>query len=180
MTSNKYQNEHDERDAFVRLLMRHDRAIRAFLRSLLPSNNDVDDLMQEASVVAWRKFGELDSHDNFGRWLIGIARFEVLMLRRKKTRDRHVLTEEIEALIANEGVEELDLRQQQLMAVEDCVEKLPTDRKELVRRVYAAEDSMKAIASDIGKTPEAIYKLMSRLRQQLLGCIENSLSEARQ
>lgn len=180
MTANENEQNSSDRESFVRLLMRHDRALRAFLRSLLPSSIDVDEVMQEASVVAWKKFGELDSHDNFCRWMVGIARYEVLMLRRTKARDRVVLTDEIEQLIVDEGVEELGLRQQQLMALEGCVEKLPPDRRQLVQRVYSTKESMKTIAADIEKTPEALYKLLSRLRQQLQGCIESVISEAGQ
>ena len=41
-----------DREMFVRLLMRHDRVIRAFLRGLLPTATDVDEVMQEVSVIA--------------------------------------------------------------------------------------------------------------------------------
>ena len=62
------------REQFVRLLVRHDRAIRAWLRVLLPTLNDVDEVMQEVSVVAWRKFDQLDDPENFQRWVCVIAR----------------------------------------------------------------------------------------------------------
>ncbi len=108
----KYAKQPD-REQFVRLLMRHDRVVRAYLRSLLPTATDVDEVMQEISVVAWRKFGELDDPDNFRRWICVIARYEVLMHRRKKARDRIVLGREIEELLADEGLEELSLRERQ-------------------------------------------------------------------
>lgn len=167
-----------DRELFVRLLMRHDRAIRAFLRSLLPTATDVDEVMQEVSVVAWRKFGELDDPENFRRWACVIARYEVLMHRRKKARDRFALGEDIEQLIALEGLEELSLREQQLDALEGCLEKLPAERKQLVLRVYAAEHPMRTIAQQIGKTPDALYKLLSRVRRDLLQCVEHTLAEA--
>ena len=176
MTEN--HTEEPDRELFVRLLMRHDRAIRAFLRSLLPTATDVDEVMQEVSVVAWRKFDELDDADNFRRWACIIARYEVLMHRRKKARDRFVLGEEIEQLIAEEGLEELSVREQQLAALEGCLDKLPAERRQLVMRIYAAEDPMKTIAGQIGKTPAALYKLVNRLRRELLQCVERTLAEA--
>lgn len=163
-------------DMFVRLIMRHDRALRAYLRSLLPTTTDVDEVMQEVSVVAWRKFQELDDPENFRRWVCGIARYEVLMYRRKKARDRHVLSEDVEQLLADEGAEELGVRELQLGALEQCLNKLPSDRKQLVMRVYAAEQPMKAIAEQLGKTPEALYQILSRARRDLLSCVERRLA----
>jgi RNA polymerase sigma-70 factor (ECF subfamily) len=165
-----------DRDLFARLIMRHDRAVRSYLRSLLPTASDVDEVMQEVSVVAWRKFDELDDPGNFQRWVCVIARYEVLMHRRKKARDRLVLGEEVEQLLADEGLEELGLRQQQLDALERCLNKLPEDRKQLVMRIYAADQPMKTIARQIGKTPNAAYQILSRARRDLLTCVEQTLA----
>lgn len=167
------------REEFVRLLTRHDRVIRAFLRSLLPNFADVDEVMQEVSVATWRKFSSLDDSSNFCKWACGIARIQVLRYRRTKARDRIVLGEEIEQLIADEGVEELVERQEQLTALEGCVEQLPEERKRLVLEAYSGKRSMKTIADAAGKSPESIYQVLSRLRRQLLKCIEHSLAEAR-
>ena len=92
--------------------------------------------MQEVSVVGWRKFDELDHPDNFRAWACGIARYEVLMYRRKVARDRFVLSDELDQLVAEEGIEELGLRQQQLEALEGCLEKLPEERFLRVHRSY--------------------------------------------
>ena len=167
-----------DRELFVRLLMRHDRTIRAYLRSMLPTAQDVDEVMQDVSVAAWRKFDALDDPENFRAWAGVIARYEVLMYRRKKARDRLVLGEEIERLIADEGLEELSLRERQLEALEVCLGKLPEDRKHLVLRIYAAESPLKTIAEQVGKSPEAIYKVVSRVRRELLRCVERTLQGA--
>jgi len=177
MNSQNPKDNSADHEGFVRLLMQHDRTIRAFLRSMLPSGHDVDEVMQEVSVVAWRKFDQLDDAENFRRWVCVIARYEVLMYRRTKARDRLFLGEEIEQLIANEGLEELDQRESQLEALEACLKKLPTERRQLTIRVYESAQPMKYIAEQIGKTPEALYKLLSRTRRELLQCIQRSISE---
>ena len=175
---NEKHTKEPDRERFVRLLMRHDRVIRAYLRSFLQSATDVDEVMQEISVIAWRKFGELEDPDNFRRWICVIARYEVLMHRRKKARDRIVLGREIEELLADEGLEELSLREQQLEALEGCLDKLSRKRKQLVLHIYASEHPMRTIAEKIGKTPEALYKLLSRTRRELRQCVERTLGEA--
>ena len=167
-----------DRELFVRLLTKHDRVTRAFLRGFLPTSSEVDEVMQEVSVVAWRKFAELDAPDNFRRWVCVIARYEALMHRRKKARDRIVLGRDIEELVADEGLEELSLREQQLAALEGCLEKLPRERKDVVLSVYATDQSMKVVAEQIGKAPAALYKVLSRARRELRRCIERTLGEA--
>ena len=144
MNLNKSGVDEPDRELFVRLIMRHDRPIRAFLRGLLPTAADVDEVMQEVSVIAWRKFGQLDDPNDFRRWVCVIARYEVLMYRRKKARDRLVLGEEIEQLIAEEGLQELDLREQQLKALDHCIAKLPRERRELALAAYATERAERA------------------------------------
>ena len=177
MQASKAQFDEPDREQFVRLIVQHDRPIRAYLRGLLPTAEDVDEVMQEVSVVAWRKFDQLDDPNDFRRWVCVIARYEVLMHRRKKARDRLLLGDELERLIAEEGLEELELRAQQLDALEGCLKKLPKERRQLVLHVYAAEHPMKTIAEQIGKTPEALYQLLSRVRRQLLQCVERTLAE---
>ncbi|MBA2114108.1 hypothetical protein [Bremerella alba] len=75
--------------------------------------------------------------------------------RRVKARDRVVLEEDVEQLISDEGLEEPAAQQDQLRAFEGCVEKLPDQRRRLVLNACSGEQSMKAIASDTGKSPEA-------------------------
>ena len=180
ITENPKKQNPEHREQFVRLLVRNDRAIRAWLRSLLPTLDDVDEVMQEVSVVAWRKFDQLDDPENFRRWACVIARYEVLMYRRKKARDRIVLGQEVEKLIADEGLEELDRRERQLAALEACVAKLPEKRKSLVLRVYANRQSIKTLAVQLGKTPDALYKALSRTRLDLHECVKRSLAQENQ
>jgi RNA polymerase sigma-70 factor (ECF subfamily) len=78
--------------------------------------------------------------------------------------------------LADEGLEGLGLREQQLDALERCLNKLPDDRKQLVMRIYAADQPIKTIAKQIGKTPNAAYQILSRARRDLLTCVEQTLA----
>ena len=73
----KHADEPD-REPFTRLLMQPHRGTRTFLRSLLPTATDVDEVLQDAGVLAWRKHGELDSPDKLQRRVSVIARYEAL------------------------------------------------------------------------------------------------------
>jgi RNA polymerase sigma-70 factor (ECF subfamily) len=75
-------------EQFVRLLVAHEPHLRSFLRSLLPSWNDVEEAMQETSLTAWRKFDQFEPGSNFLAWTAAIARFEALKQRRTRSRER--------------------------------------------------------------------------------------------
>lgn len=44
---------------FVSLLTRHDQEIRRFVRSLVPSREGVDDVMQKRRLECWKKFSDV-------------------------------------------------------------------------------------------------------------------------
>ena len=99
------QNEPpDPHETFLRLWMRHEPELRAFVRSCCPKAQEVDDVMQEVSVAALRKFSTLDDHAAFGPWACLIARYELLSARRRFARDRLVLAEDVLELLADEGL----------------------------------------------------------------------------
>ena len=68
-------NDDERYEAFVRLLVEHEPRVRSFLRGLLPTWYEVEEVAQEASLVAWRKFDDFEQGTSFGGWLLTIARF---------------------------------------------------------------------------------------------------------
>ena len=158
-------------ERFVRLFAQYEPQVRSFVRAGLPSVHDANEVMQEVSVVAWRKFATLENNDGFGRWLCVIARFEILKYRRTKARDRLVLDEELLATIADEGEEELAIRACEIRNLQSCIEKLPEKHRHLVIQAYTQGQSKKALAAELGKSQEAMYQLLCRLRLALMNCI---------
>ena len=92
-----------DQGAFMRLLMRHEPALRAFARSLLPTWDLVDEVIQEASLTLWEKFDQLESESGFLPWAKVIVRFKCLSAIGKLGRDRHVFSEGVLELLADEA-----------------------------------------------------------------------------
>ena len=168
MASTDHQNA-----TFLRLLARHDPAIRAFIRATIPDETDVAEVMQNVSVIAWKKFSDLEEPEtDFGKWASVIARYEILKFRRGKARDRLVLDNDIVEKLVDEGVEEVSSRQHWIEALEYCLKKLPAARRELLLRAYHPDVSMKKLAAEMNKKPNALYQALSRLRLSLADCIQ--------
>ena len=66
-----------------------------YLRSLVRDQAAVDDLFQEAMVVAWRRLDECDLERPFGPWLRGIASRLVLAHYRKQKTAPMLLNESL-------------------------------------------------------------------------------------
>lgn len=178
------ENLNQENDAanphetFLRLWMKHEPELRAFVRACCPKAQEVDDVMQEVSVAALRKFSTLDDHSAFGAWACLIARYELLTARRRFARDRLVLSEDIVQMLADEGARELPLRQQQLRALDHCVEKLPRERRELALAAYAKGTTIRQIAAELKRTEGSLYQLLARIRKELHRCMQHSIEGA--
>ncbi|MEM7600137.1 MAG: sigma-70 family RNA polymerase sigma factor [Verrucomicrobiota bacterium] len=172
---NSSSNDDAYRD-FVRLFTQHEGGLRAFVRTLLPSWDDADEVMQAVSLVAWKKFDQFDPDTEFIRWAATIARFEVLNYRRTKARDRLVFDEEVIQLLAQEVEEEMVDQDAQRRALEGCLAKLPEQRRQLILRAHTPGQKMKPIANEVGVTPNALYKTIERIRLMLFRCIEQTLN----
>ena len=66
--SNQESDAPDPHETFLRLWMQHEPELRAFVRSCCPNAQEVDDVMQEVSVAALRKFSTLNDYAAFGPW----------------------------------------------------------------------------------------------------------------
>lgn len=168
------QHVHYER--FVRLLVEHEVRLRAFLRGLLPTWHDVEEVAQETSFVAWRKFAEFDECTNFCGWLLTIGRFEALKHRRRFARSRLVFAEDVWELLEQTSVASPP-REIRLDALEQCLERLPTAQRELVLMAHAPEVKINEVAQAANRSVEAVYKAIQRIRAALMDCITRSTAE---
>ncbi|MHC4996869.1 MAG: sigma-70 family RNA polymerase sigma factor [Planctomycetota bacterium] len=163
---------------FVRAYTRHEPALRGFVRSLLPTWDDTDEVMGEVSLVLWKKFETFDPETEFMRWAAVVARFEVLKYRRSKARNRLVFDEDVIKLLADDCAETLEIHNDERRALRSCLGKLPEHQRAMLMRVYTPGVTIKQMAEEIGKTPTAVYKLLARQRKSLYRCVSRSLNRA--
>jgi RNA polymerase sigma-70 factor (ECF subfamily) len=168
-------SERTEHDQFLRLYVEQEESLRGFVRSLVPTREDANEVMQEVAAVLWRKFDELATPDDFRRWAFGIARFEALGFRRDTARDRHVFDADVLNLLADDAeaaAESLDIEREVL---DECLGKLPEPQRKLVEAAYAREVKIEEMAAAMGRTAMSLYKALHRIRMTLMDCAERTL-----
>jgi len=166
----------DERyEAFVRLLVEHEPRVRSFLRGLLPTWHDVEEVTQEASLVAWRKFDDFEKGTSFGGWLLTIARFEALKCRRRVARSPLVFADDGWDLLAEESSRE-DVQQVHRRHLEPCLAELKPGQRDLLMKAHTSGVVMRELAVKSGKSEQAFYKVIQRLRAVVLDCVTKAIA----
>ncbi|QDU75410.1 RNA polymerase sigma factor [Bremerella volcania] len=161
---------------FVSEFACHEEAIRAYVRRLIPSRSDCDDILQEVAMVLWEKFDEFHEGGNFRSWAFGFARYKVLSWIRDNGRSRLVLDSDVVALIADESVEEDSYLEMQRLAFRSCFEKLPSHQRSLMANAYRPDMKIQEVAAESGRSTAGFYQWLYRMRQMLLECVQRQLA----
>lgn len=162
----------------MRLLMRHEPALRAYSRSILPSWNLVDEIIQESSLTIWEKFAQLENEDGFLPWAKVIVRFKCLSALGKLRRDQQIFSEGVLELLADEAEAfDVEEREQSMLALRSCLESFSKPHQELLLAPYSGNGQVTRLAGQANKSANSLYKLLGRLRVKLATCIESKLGQ---
>src|SRR5262249_60155117 len=88
-----------DREWFIDRVREHQARLRASIRALGVRAEAVDDIAQDALVLAWEKLPEFDRGGDFGAWVREIARRLVANERRKDARRNRLLAGEVTDLM---------------------------------------------------------------------------------
>ena len=161
---------------FLELFTRHQRSLVIYLSSLLPTQEAVDDVLQETSGVLWREFQNFEPGTNFRAWSFAVAFNQVRSWRKKQQRDRLLFSDEFIQSVSDEFVSEADHYDQRLQHLEKCVARLPDHHREIVKLRYMLQRRVEDLASVLGRTEDAVYRMLSRIRQTLHECIARAMT----
>jgi RNA polymerase sigma-70 factor (ECF subfamily) len=168
----------DRSKLFLRLFLQNERRVYAYILTLLPNRSDADDVLQEASLVMWDKFDENTPPDDFAAWGCRIAYFKVLECYKKSQRARvrfsqPLLDRMAESAIDASGVLQLDARRE---ALTHCIEKLNTRDRDLLSRRFTPGATTESTSIEVGRSVDAVYKALARVRRALFDCVEHTLA----
>ena len=154
--------------------------LRAYIRALGVRAEWVDDLAQEALLIALRRLDEFDRSGDFGGWVRQIARRLIANERRKETRRDIILSDHATDLLLEIHREstnpaELQERKEEIATLQECVSGLPKTSRELLQQRYFEDLSPGAIGSRLGLPSNQIRQTLLRLRRALLTCMERRL-----
>lgn len=167
------------KEEIVRLFMTHQRMLREFIVSLVPDANDVDDILQEVSVVVLAKSDPPQDLAKFPAWCRGVARNVILHHWRDRRKTfvppsaRFVEAVEIAYQEGDSRDEEMSLRRR---ALEECLKKLPGTSRNLLELRYVQGAPSDEIARTLGRSAPGIRMALMRVRTALSSCIQGRLA----
>lgn len=168
--------ETDSRKRLMALMTRHQRQIFAYIYTLVPDRHDAEDLLQETSLVICEKFEEFRPGSDFVAWACQIAWWRIRYSRQKFARSKVIFDDEVLAKVAQTAGEmagELDERHE---ALARCLKKLAPRDRELVLTRYEPGSGVAEAAQRSGRSMDAAYKALNRLRKLLHDCVTHELA----
>lgn len=169
-------------DNFIEIVRAYSPGLRVFVGTRLYHLDDVDDLVQEVFITAYRKLNTFQQGEDFGAWLRGIARNKLKQYFEKTQRRSEKLQtfrEQAAALLEHELQAEADAaeaRGEKIQTMMNCISRLPERVRHVVRSQLEGRKAA-ALASEMDTTPGAIYQLQYRGLQMLRECMEKEASD---
>ena len=164
-------------DEFVAIYTRHERDLFRFIATLVPVRSDAEDVAQETAKVLWQKFSQYDPQRPFLPWACTFARYQVLTyLQRAKTHHKHFSPAVVEEL-ADRRLSQDERLAAQKTALRACLQKLSDDERQLLAQRYRDPTSLAATIAQAGKTVNAIYKRLGRIRSKVADCVRITLAK---
>jgi RNA polymerase sigma-70 factor (ECF subfamily) len=165
------------RRELVGLLSRHQRKIFAYLYTLVPNRTDADDLLQETCLTIYEKFDEFEPGTDFVAWANRIAWWKVRQSRQKFARSKVIFSDAVMETVSHTATAlapELDQRHE---ALEHCLAKLNDRDRTMILTRYERGHGVAQAAAQSGRSLDAAYKALARLRNLLFDCVTDRLEQ---
>jgi len=167
----------DERHAaFLRAWLQAQPAVAAYALSRLGDPHAMDDVVQEVALSAQRCFATYDARRSFTQWVLGITHHKIIDHFRARRPNESLESDEAERHLHEASLRLADEIGEQTSAMQDCIAKLPPQRRELLRRYYLDGESVREITRALRMGQSAVKVALHRLRQALRDCVDRTLA----
>ncbi|NOY41217.1 MAG: sigma-70 family RNA polymerase sigma factor [Planctomycetes bacterium] len=162
-------------EAFINYQSRHQRTIFSYIFTLVPNWNDAEEILQETSLVLWRKFPQFKQGTSYRAWATQVAQYEVRKFRERQKKSERLLGDEILTQLAVQASEMNELLESQDEALKGCLKKLSGQDQKLIKSRYFRGATANALATSLGRSVESVCNSLRRIRGELLQCVQRGL-----
>jgi len=146
-----------DRNAMHDLFLRHSVRVFRFLLRAVGDAAAAEDLLNEVFIDIWRHAGQFEARSKVTTWILAIAHFKAVALRRRRGFDQldDYAAEAIED--PADDPETVALKQSSCTAVRECLKRLSPEHRQILDLIYYHEQSIAEVARIIG-VPENTVK----------------------
>ncbi len=165
-----------DQQAFTRLVEQTQNTVTSIALAIVKDIDASEDVAQKVFISIWGKLGSLKNTQSFLPWLRQTTRYTAYnFLRDSKTMSR-ATSEETDQILAEFADSKLSLEEdmhhhQQKVIMNDFIEQLPDESKEVVLLYYREQQSTKQVAVLLEITEANVRKKLSRARVNLKGML---------
>jgi len=160
----------DQHRLFAERLVRNQQRVYRYIVSLVPNRADAEELFQQSCLTLWECWERYDPALDFFPWACGIAHNHVRNFHRKRENAQIQLQEDVLELLAQRSRELCEREDDRLEALRGCLAKLPQRNRRVIEGYYGGQ-SVPQLAEQQAASPNAIYKLLDRVRLALHECV---------
>ncbi len=151
------------RSLFEELISRYSMRLFYFLRHRTESDQDIEDLVQETFLKAFKGINRFDPERKFSTWLYTIAIREAVSHHRANKKMKHSPV----GSSSLTGPEEIVIQKEESQNIWELATTLPKKEYEALWLFYAEEMPIKDIARVTKKSPITVRVLLYRARSKL-------------
>ena len=142
--------------------------------ALVPHSDDAEEIVQQTAIALWEKFDRYDMQQPFTPWACGFAVNVARQWLARRQRWKSVLDENLASEILRRRSELRPLLEARLQNLDGCIEQLPHEQRRLLDGYYFRRLPIDGVASEAGRSVDAVYKSLQRIRRTLRQCIERA------
>ena len=166
--------------SLVPLLMRHERQIFGYIYTLIPHRQDAEDVLQETCLTIYDKFADFTPGTDFVAWAMRIAWWKVREARLKFARSKVVFSDEVMEALAHTAEEMTEETCPLQQALAGCLKKLNERDRTMILTRYERGSGVERAAMISGRSVQAAYKALMRLKQLLHDCVTDALMQEKE
>lgn len=166
-------------DAFEHIYNRYSAAIYANIRRLVKPADAAEDILQDVFTVLWTNRAALNPAQPVGNWLFVVSYNRAVSYLKKKLRENIDLSAEIAAAdIPDEAGTDEAFYGEQVMMLENAIERLPRQKQRVFRLYYFEHKSCETIAAELNLSVSSVKFYLKQSRALVRNCIHAELSHA--
>ncbi len=161
--------------AYKELYLLLSRRVYAFARQMAENAELADEIMVDTMYEVWRTASRFRGDSKVSTWILGIARFKVLMAMRSGRRHDHHEDIEDFSEVFDDGVPDMSVQlemKERHALIHRCLERLSADHRECIHLIHFEDLTMPEVA-EVLMIPEGTVKSrLSIARKKLAACVE--------
>lgn len=164
---------------FLGHFLKNREGLSAFIWVMVGDRHQVEEILQETSVVLWEKFDTFREDSSFGAWARQVALNVTRNARRKLSKAPRPLSEETARAIADafDRTEGLGGEEEWRGALENCLQRLPASWKQLIDNRYFKDEGLSEMAGRLGRSMAGVNAALCKARAALETCLRRSLGK---